>query len=54
MLQLLTVLQQNLSNTNCMSMRFTLVMETNQTAQSDDLPFRKQGRSVKMFFLLIF
>ena len=48
-LQLLTILRQTFSKTNCRSTEFALVAETNQIAKSDDLQSSKRGQSVQFF-----
>ena len=53
MLQLLTILLQTFSKTNCRSMQFALVAETNLFAKSDDLQSRKRGQSVQFFLNLL-
>ena len=53
-LQLLTILLQTVSKTNCRSTEFALVVETNQIAKSDNIynPVNEVNQS--KFFLLIF
>ena len=48
--ELLTILLQTFSKTNCTSTQFALVAETNKIAKSDDLQSRKRGQSVQIFF----